>query len=277
MDCLVQCGRNAHSALGFFLWQGTAVKASETDAQLDAAGSVLWELGSFPNKQKIAFVSRKPCLPNSDLSRFLSILDCKFTIKKPVRRYNSSSGKRIFLEYQTLGTISNTTLRSSTTGRPGRLLIDIQAKIQAGKGKGYERWAKIFNLHEAAKALNFLIDNNLTDYDQLAALADSAGARFRGVSSSWKGAWPKLPSSRPTSFSIPRPARSTPPTKSPGIKRSSGPNTPPRLPGMRRQSKPLTPWEENLSQRCPSCPRNMESCWRKSRLCTSSTRRCGRT
>ncbi|MFR7459279.1 MAG: hypothetical protein ACLUUH_10640 [Acutalibacteraceae bacterium] len=44
---------------------GTAVKASETDAQPDAAGSVLWGLGSFPNKQKIAFVSRKPCLQKS--------------------------------------------------------------------------------------------------------------------------------------------------------------------------------------------------------------------
>ena len=62
-----------------------------------------------------------------------------------------------------------------TTGRPGKLLIDIQAKIQAGKGKGYERWARIFNLQEAAKTLNFLIDNNLTDYDQLAALADNTG------------------------------------------------------------------------------------------------------
>ena len=45
-----------------FSLAGTAVKASGTDAQPDAAGSVLRELGNFPNKQKIAFVSRKPCL-----------------------------------------------------------------------------------------------------------------------------------------------------------------------------------------------------------------------
>ena len=50
----------------FFSLAGTAVKASGTDAQPDAAGSVLWGLGSFPNKQKIAFVSRKPCLHKSD-------------------------------------------------------------------------------------------------------------------------------------------------------------------------------------------------------------------
>lgn len=62
MESPVQCGCNAHAAPGFFSLAGTAVKASGTDAQPDAAGSVLRGLGSFPNKQKIAFVSRKPCL-----------------------------------------------------------------------------------------------------------------------------------------------------------------------------------------------------------------------
>ena len=63
-------------------------------------------------------------------------------------------------------------------GRNVNLLIDIQAKIDAGKGVGYERWAKIFNLKEAAKTLNFLIDNNLTDYDELTARAAQAGDNF---------------------------------------------------------------------------------------------------
>ena len=62
---------------------GTAIKASGTDAQPDAAGSVLWGLGAhevrwttvlrgpersgdFPNKQKIAFVTRKPCLQKKE-------------------------------------------------------------------------------------------------------------------------------------------------------------------------------------------------------------------
>ena len=46
----------------------------------------------------------------------------------------------------------------------------------------YERWAKIFNLKEAAKTLNFLIENDLTDYDELAARAEQAGDRFDEVS-----------------------------------------------------------------------------------------------
>ena len=68
------------------------------------------------------------------------------------------------------------------TGRKINLLIDIQAKMAAGKGAGYERWAKIFNLKEAAKTLNFLIENGLTDYDELAARAEQAGGRFDEVS-----------------------------------------------------------------------------------------------
>lgn len=67
-------------------------------------------------------------------------------------------------------------------GRKVNMLIDIQAKLAAGKGAGYERWAKIFNLKEAAKTLNFLIENNLTDYDELAARAEQAGDRFDDVS-----------------------------------------------------------------------------------------------
>ncbi len=35
------------------------------------------------------------------------------------------------------------------------LLVDIQAKLQAGKGAGYVRWAKVFNLKQMAQTVNF--------------------------------------------------------------------------------------------------------------------------
>lgn len=54
--------------------------------------------------------------------------------------------------------------------------------MQAGKGKGYERWAKVFNLKEAAKTLNFLMDNGVADYEELAARAESAGKKFDSLS-----------------------------------------------------------------------------------------------
>ena len=68
------------------------------------------------------------------------------------------------------------------TGRKVNLLIDIQAKLAAGKGAGYERWAKIFNLKEAAKTLNFLMENGLTDYDELALRAAQAEDGFNAAS-----------------------------------------------------------------------------------------------
>jgi len=68
------------------------------------------------------------------------------------------------------------------TGKKVNLLIDIQAKLAAGKGAGYERWAKIFNLKEAAKTLNFLIENDLTDYDELALRAAQAEDGFHTAS-----------------------------------------------------------------------------------------------
>ena len=50
---------------------------------------------------------------------------------------------------------------------PVNLLVDIQAKLQAGKGTGYERWAKIFNLKQMAQTMNYLTENNFLDYKNL--------------------------------------------------------------------------------------------------------------
>ena len=47
------------------------------------------------------------------------------------------------------------------------LLVDIQAKLQAGKGIGYERWAKVFNLKQMAQTINYLSENGLLEYTQL--------------------------------------------------------------------------------------------------------------
>lgn len=46
-------------------------------------------------------------------------------------------------------------------------LVDIQAKLEAGKGPGYEHWAKIFNLKEMARTMNFLSEHGISDMGQL--------------------------------------------------------------------------------------------------------------
>ena len=46
-------------------------------------------------------------------------------------------------------------------------MVDIEAKRAAGKGIGYEKWAKIHNLKQMAATHNFLTDNGLIDLDRL--------------------------------------------------------------------------------------------------------------
>ena len=61
------------------------------------------------------------------------------------------------------------------------LVIDIQQRMAQGKGAGYERWAKLYNLKQMAAALQFLQENGLTDYDGLAAKTDAAVDRAHAL------------------------------------------------------------------------------------------------
>ena len=67
--------------------------------------------------------------------------------------------------------------------KPGlNLLIDIQEKLSQGKGAGYERWAKVFNLKQMAQVMCFLQENGLTSYDELSKKTDEMTARFNQLS-----------------------------------------------------------------------------------------------
>ena len=46
------------------------------------------------------------------------------------------------------------------------LLVDIQAKLQAGKGAGYAYWAKKFNLKQMAQTMNYLTEHGLKDAEK---------------------------------------------------------------------------------------------------------------
>lgn len=53
------------------------------------------------------------------------------------------------------------------------LLIDIQAKMQEGKGKGYENWAKVFNIKQMASSMSYLSSHGIKSYEELYAKVDS--------------------------------------------------------------------------------------------------------
>lgn len=53
------------------------------------------------------------------------------------------------------------------------LIIDIQERLQSGKGPDFERWAKVYNLKQVAAALQFLQEHKLTDYPHIAARTEA--------------------------------------------------------------------------------------------------------
>ena len=76
--------------------------------------------------------------------------------------------------------------RPQATEKTGTLLIDIEAKLQAGKGAGYERWAKVFNLKQMAQTYNYLREHDLLNYEELSAKTDDATTRFHALSAKIK-------------------------------------------------------------------------------------------
>lgn len=68
------------------------------------------------------------------------------------------------------------------------LLVDIQAKLQAGKGAGYVRWAKIFNLKQMAQTMNYLSEHNLLEYAVLEEKVAKATAYHNELSAQIKTA-----------------------------------------------------------------------------------------
>lgn len=63
--------------------------------------------------------------------------------------------------------IKNRTAKKLTQKSGISLLIDIENNIKAQQSAGYEHWAKIYNLKQAAKTMNFLTENNITQYEDL--------------------------------------------------------------------------------------------------------------
>ncbi len=83
------------------------------------------------------------------------------------------SGKRIVIPKKKVATPT-----TPPVSQKPNMLIDIQAKIQQGYGPGFERYAKLYNLKEAAKTLIFLQERGLTEYEKLSEQADAASDAF---------------------------------------------------------------------------------------------------
>ena len=63
-----------------------------------------------------------------------------------------------------------------------KMLIDIESAIRSGKGVGYERWAKVFNVKQLAKAISYLKEHDNMSYETLQAKTAAATSRFNELS-----------------------------------------------------------------------------------------------
>ena len=72
------------------------------------------------------------------------------------------------------------------------LLIDIENSIKAQESLGYEQWAKIHNLKQAAKTLNFLTEHQIEQYADLTAKIAEIGAASEQAADALKGAEKRL-------------------------------------------------------------------------------------
>ena len=139
-----------------------------------------------------------------DFEAFLQKLEQEgYEVKRG--KYTSVKGKRQkrFIRFRTLGEgYSEEEIRAVLEGnaehRPRQrpvgsakedafqLLIDLAAK--QGKGTGYQRWAKKFNLKEMSKTLIFLQENKIASLDELNSKVEAATKHFHELQETIKAA-----------------------------------------------------------------------------------------
>lgn len=64
--------------------------------------------------------------------------------------------------------------------------MDIEAAVRAGKGPGYERWAKVFNLKQLSQAVIYLKEHGDMSYEDLLEKAAAATISFNALSAKIK-------------------------------------------------------------------------------------------
>ena len=78
------------------------------------------------------------------------------------------------------------TAKAPKTERGVSLLIDIENSIKAAQSRGYEQWAKIHNLKQAAKTMNFLTEHEIEQYADLVSRIENVTAESEQVAAALK-------------------------------------------------------------------------------------------
>ena len=129
-----------------------------------------------------------------NLDEFISIMESKGYMVKLQNKNISfcTDGRERYMRSKTLGidytldaikgriagTYVSKQIQKAKLKEKVSLLIDIQNCIKAQESKGYEHWAKINNLKQMSKTINFITDNKIESYEQLAEMEAKLTADF---------------------------------------------------------------------------------------------------
>ena len=139
-----------------------------------------------------------------DYETFLQKLEQQgYEVKRGKYTAVKGKGQKRFIRFRTLGTgYGEDEIKAVIAGeaehRPHQkqppkeqsfhLLVDIQAKLSEGKGEGYARWTKRYNLKEMSKTLIFLQENKIGSIEEMQERVNAATARYHELGDSIKAA-----------------------------------------------------------------------------------------
>lgn len=143
-------------------------------------------------KQKLKQTIDRCVITAKDWDEFLKLMqEAGYEIKPGKYISFRATGQERFTRAKTIGdNYTEDRLKERIAGRNPRkqamqldrkgisLIIDIQNSIKAKESKGYEHWAKLHNLQEAARTLNYLTENNLLQYSDLTAKVDDVHSSY---------------------------------------------------------------------------------------------------
>ena len=143
-----------------------------------------------------------------DFESFLQKLEQQgYEIKRGKHTSVKGARQKRFIRFRTLGAgYSEDEIKAVLEGKakhqpyqkqppkeqPFHLLVDIQAKLSEGKGEGYARWAKHYNLKEMSKTLIFLQENKIGSVEEMQERVDAATARYHELGDSIKASEKRL-------------------------------------------------------------------------------------
>lgn len=132
-------------------------------------------------------LSKKP----KNMDELLKLLqEMGYEIKRGKYISVLGEGQEKFVRLRSLGEgYTDSDLENILSGKSDKkidMLVDIQSIIANGKGPGYERWAKVYNIKQIAQTLLFLEEQGIRDYDELTEKAKSSFDEFKAIAEKQK-------------------------------------------------------------------------------------------